>query len=239
MRDLWKNLLGALILAWNKQLRLSLPEKMHNLYRKSGATYEMAGFILLGALGAVVAVIPAYCVMLIFNRFGGAFVFAVTAWVMWLFHDHGRGDGIVANAIASLLPGRELPYSTVVTVFMMILKVALLMALFYYGRALMLMAVWCGVAGVEVLLLREAGFAPPVMDFSDAAEKRFFVVAAIVLVICFMVSPLGSALGALAFAGVWKFSGKQLVKVDNPVDFIRACGAAAGWLILLSAVLAI
>ncbi len=239
MRDLWKKLLGALILAWNKQLRLSLPEKMHNLYRKSGAPYEMAAFILLGALGALAVTVVALLAGVIFNRFGGAFIFGIAAWVLWLFHDHGRGDGIIANVIASLLPGKELPYSLVITVFMMILKVSLLMALFYYGRALMLIAAWCGLAGIEVLLLREAGFAPPVMDFSDGAVKRFWMVLSVVLVICFCISPLGSAFGALAFAAVLKFAGKELVKVDHPMDFIRACGAAAGWLILLSAVLAI
>ena len=239
MRDLWKKLLGALILAWNKQLRLALPEKMRNLYRKSGAPYEMAGFILLGAIGAFAVTAAALCAGLLFNRFGGALIFGIAAWVFWLFHDHGRGDGIIANTISSFLPGKEIPYSLVMTVFMMILKVALLMALFYYGRALMLIAVWAGVAGIEVLLLREAGFAPPVMDFSSDAAKKFWIVMSIVLVICFIVCPLGCALGALAFAGVWKFAGKRLAEADNPMDFIRFCGAAAGWLILLSAVLAI
>ena len=237
MRDWWKIWLGALVLAWKKQLCLPLPEKLNNLYQKSGKPYEMAAFVLLGGLGAVAAILTGSLAGIVFNRFGGALVFGIVSWVLWLFHDNGRGDGMISSVLASCLPGRELPYSLVLTVFMMILKVALLMMLFYSGKAWMLIFVWGGVSGIEALLLREAGFAPPVMDFSSSAVKRFWVVSVFVLLVSFLIFPLGSAFATLSFAAVWKISGKGLPSACNPVDFIRCSGASAGWLILLSAVL--
>ena len=239
MHEWWKKWLGALILAWKKQLCLPLPEKLNSLYQKSGKPYEMAGFVLLGVIGAILAILPGLLAGVLFNRFGGALVFGIAAWVIWLFHDNGRGDGIISSTLASFLPGRELPYSLVLTVFMMILKVALLMLLFNSGKAWMLLLVWGGSAGIEALLLRDAGFAPPVMDFSTSAVTKYWVVLGMVLLITFLISPLGSALGAISFAAVWKFAQKELPASGNPVDFIRCSGASAGWLILLSAVLTI
>ncbi len=239
MHDWWKRWLGALILAWKKQLCLPLPEKLKNLYQKSGKPYEMAGFVLLGVLGAVLAILAGLLAGVLFNRFGGALVFGIAAWVIWLFHDNGRSDGMISSVLASCLPGKELPYTLVLTVFMMILKVAILMMLFYSGKVWMLILVWGGVAGMEALLLHEVGFAPPVMDFSTSAVTRYWIVMGVILLFSFLISPLGSALGAISFAAVLKFSQKELPSSGNPVDFIRCCGASAGWLILLSSVLAI
>lgn len=230
---------GALFLAWNKQMRLRLPESMRFANKGESRSCEMAAFVLLGGLMATVVTIPALLAGLVFTTFGGALIFGVLAWVVWLFHDHGRGDGLISARIAAYLPGKEMPYHLAIPVIMMILKLALLMALFACGRAWMLTLIWAGSFALEVLLLKDAGFSPPVTDFSGDATRRFWVVMSVILVINFLLSPLSSALAALFFAILWKVVRERLGNAPNLIDEIRCSGAVANWVLLLCGVLAI
>lgn len=233
------NITAGILRAWQKLIKIPLPQKWMKFAAGNGKYDEAAGFILAGWLcGALIALIAGAGQML-FNRLTGAFIFALAAWLFMLFHDHGRGDGLIAAHLSRLLPGEVIPFNIVIPVFMMILKFALLMTLFYNGNALFFALVMAGTFAFEVLLITGADFSPPIVNFSDRARKRFLYAAVLVLLISFWQAKLAVAFGALLFAVFWKFAGERSAEHGVTADDIRCCGAAMSWILLLAGMLAI
>lgn len=237
MQTWWKRWLGALILVWNKQIKFPLPEKVREFGKKGGGSYEMAAFPLLGALGALLLILPGALFLLIFNRFGASLLFALATWLIWLLHDCGRGDGLISSRVAALFPKSDIPYHFLLPVVMLVLKLAMLAALFFYGRFMFLSMIWAGGLAVEALLIRDAEL--PVMDFSDSAARRFWIIMLLVLLVNIVCLPFCSALGALFFMIWWKVALERIQTTSNMTDEIRFCGAVCSWILLLAGVLSI
>ena len=233
----WKKWLGALILVWNKQVKFPLPGKLKTVCRKGADPYEMAAFPLLGVFGALVVFLPGVVSLMIFSCFGSSLLFALLAGVVWLFHDFGRGDGLISSRISSFLPEKNIPYHIVIPVVMLVLKLALLTALFFHGAGLFLTAIWAGGLAIEALLIRDAEL--PVMDFSDSAMRSFWIAMSLVLLLNVLFQPFGSALGALGFAIWWKAARERITTTGNMTDEIRFSGAVCSWILLLIGVLSI
>jgi hypothetical protein len=227
---------NAMVKAWQKQMLLPLPEKLKN--RRAGKNeYEMGAFVLLGFIVGLAAVLAGGIAELFFNRFSGALIFALAGWLLWIFHDHGRGDGLISQKLADLLPGDVLPYRAVLPVFMTILKYFLLFALFFKGGRCFLSLVFAGIFALEVLLIREAGFSPPVVNDSGRSVTVFWVVTALIVIFNFLLQPLCSVFAALVFALMFHFCRMKNLSGSEVVNTIRYTGAAAGWLMLLCGIL--
>lgn len=239
MREWFLNWGRVLASAWNKQMLLPLPERFRQENSRKLDDREMAAFPLLGGCCALLVFLAALLGQLLFNRLGGALIFALSGWLFWLFHDHGRGDGLIADRLVSFLPGGEIPFRVVIPVFMMIMKFAMLMAIFFYGKGLLFTLVMGGLFAMEALLIKEAGFSPPVIGVSENAVQKFWTVLLILLAVNMPFSALGSAFSALFFAGLWRFSGQWIKREGCSKDDIRCYGAITGWLILLAGILAV
>ena len=239
MREWLTDWSRALLQVWNRQMHLPLPEKLKNRVKKSAGSREMAAFALLGTLCSLIIFLFAVLCSAIFNHLVGALIMAVCSWLFWLFHDHGRGDGLISKCLAGFLPVGEIPFLIVVPVFLLIMKFAALTALFFYGRGLMVTMVFGGMFAMEALLIKEAEFSPPVMDVSAGAMQKYWITLALLLLLNMFGSLAGSAFGALFFAAWWRYAGIKMKNSANPVDRIRFSGAVCAWLMLLAGLLAI
>lgn len=235
------NWIGALILAWGKQMRLPLPDTLKKWCSKSSRGYEMAGFVLLGALGALAVLLAAMLSGMVLNRWGGALVFALLGWFFMLFHDHARGDGLISSFLADCLPGENIPYWVVLPVMLTVLKFALLMLLFFFGRGMLLTLIFAGAFGVEVLMQRESLQLSGMIDFDSAMTgRRFWTVFVLILIVNFVLFPLGSALIALVIAFWWRLIGeKSARKSACTMDDVRFGGAAVCLLGLIAGALTV
>lgn len=233
------NIAAALIRAWQKLIKIRLPQKWRSFAVHRGKYWEAAGFVLTGWLCGLLIALAGGVIQMLFNRMTGAFVFALFAWLFMLFHDHGRGDGLIAAHLSKLLPGEIIPFNIVVPVFMMILKFAVLMTIFYNGNALFFALAAAGTFAFEALLIVGADFSPPVIDFSERARKRFLLTVILVILLSFWQAKLATVFGVLAFAVFWKFANERSLERGLTADDIRCSGAAISWILLLSGMLAI
>lgn len=237
MNDFLRDWSGAVMRAWHKMMKLALPKKMYDFAVANGKHHELAGAVLLGWLLGIAAVLAGGIFSRIFNRIAGSFIFALLAWLFMYFHDHARGDGLIAARISGRLPGEEVPAGIIIPVFMMILKFALLMGLFYAGSAPFCGVIIAGSFAIEALLLADAGFSPPVFAVSEAAMHRFWIMTVLLLIFTFTGSKPAAALTILGFAILLKFAKERLNEQGLTADDIRFYGAMMIWVSLASGIL--
>jgi hypothetical protein len=177
-------------------------------------------------------------IRIFFNGFAGAMFFALFGVLFFLFHDRGRGDGILASFISGRLPGEYIPVNIIVPIGMMMLKFALFMRIFYHGSSMLLPLIIAGSFALETAMLMDAGFSPQVLDGSAASRRRYWVVLAVVLLLTFFTGRLASAFCAVLFAFFWYYAEKKGKKKEISPEYIRATSAASVWgMLIISALL--
>lgn len=237
MHDFFVEIAGAVIRAWNKMMTVALPQKLSLSAAAGGKHYEAAGFVVLGWLLGMLAAAAGGLTMLLFNQAAGSFVFAAVAWLCLLFHDRGRGDGLIAARISGILPGESIPFGVVIPVFMMILKFVLLMGVFYYGTPFFGGIIIAGGFAIEALLLADSEFSPPVFDASELSMRRYWTAAVIVLVFTFLWAKPATALTILGFALILKHARSKFDRKGLTADDIRFYGALMVWTAAASGIL--
>ena len=228
---------GALLRAWHKMMKPALPQKLYDFAAVNGKNQEAAAAVLLGWLLGTAAAAAGGIFSAVSNAFAGAFVFALAAWLLMFFHDHARGDGLIAARISGALAGESIPSGIIVPVFMMMVKFALLGGLFYSGSTLYCTLILAGGFAMETLLLADAGFSPPVFEASESAMRRFWTVTVLVLIFTFSGSKPAAALMILGFAVILKFAKERLNEQGLTADDIRFYGAMMIWVSIISGIL--
>ena len=229
---------GAFLRAYEKELHLPLSERLRRIARKHGRKQEAAMFVFAGFIAGVVIAAAGGITGMFFNRFAGAMIFALLGVLLYLFHDRGRGDGTLAAMISDKLPNEYLPVDMIIPIGMLILKFALFMRLFYHGSSMMLPLIIAGSFALEVLMLMDAGFSPPVLDGSASSRRRYWVVLILVLFFTFFTGQLATAFCAVLFAFFWYNAEKRSRSKEISVVYIRVISAASVWgMLLISALL--
>ena len=231
--------LAALLRALEKDLHLPLPEKWRVFSHRFGRKQEAAMVVLAGFLTGAAAAATSCIVKCFFNRFIGALLYALLYTLFWLFHDRGRGDGLLAAKAAAKLPDEYIPVKVIAPISLMILKFALLMVLFYHGGAFYGALVIVGGLALEVFMVMAAGGYPPVMDNSIGARRRTAWVALAALLMVFFSAETAAAFGALIFTLLLRYAEKKVTANGVTMAEIRFWCALCVWLMLLGGVLLI
>lgn len=238
MKDWCEAWLAALTRAWTKQMDIPLPERWSAAGRR-GDVREAAAFPVLGWLCGAAAAVPAILTAMVFNRFAGAFVYALTAWILLTFRDSGRSDGMIAALGEEFMPGESLPWNVIVPVALMIGRFALLMLMFQSGNAWHLPLVCAGIFSMEALLTLDGGFQPPLLNDSREARARLWIAVAVLTLISFLLCRVPTALGAAAFAALWLNFQRRGERDGATLAQISLAGGVTGWVLLLAGLLAI
>lgn len=239
MQDKLNSWVGALARAWSKMIRLPLPLKLEQFAIGSGGNREAAAFVLIGWLCGILITFFAWVVALCFNRFGGSLLFAVLSWLLLLWHDAGRGDGKLVSLISGALPGDSGNFLAALPVFMMVMKFALLMGVFYYGNGTYLALVIGGCFALEAQLLGSLDVTPPVLDFSPGALFSFRVMLGIALLTGLFSAGIASALSALIFAMLCRSGMEKMSSTGLGSDDVRAYSSLFVWLSLICRVITV
>ena len=239
MRNWFDLMWSALARAWDRQLDFPLPERMHRPAADGENPWELAALPVLGWLLGLVATLPGWLAERVFSPGAGALIFALVGFLALTFRDSGRSDGAVAAAVASALPGNELPWRLIVPVMLMIVRFALLLAVFSGGCRWQLPLVFAGIFAGETLLTLDGGFAPPLLPDAPGARRNFWIAAAAVTLISFLCGRLATALGAAAFVAVWQIFQRRAEREGTDLARIGLAGSLIGWVVLLAGLFAI
>ena len=238
MRDGLIGYAGAFLRAWEKMLRLPLSEKLHRFSCRNGKIQEAAMFVFSGFAAGIITALAGGIIGIFFNRFAGAIFFALLGVLLFLFHDRGRGDGILSSVISGKLPSEYIPVNLIIPIGLLMLKFALFMRIFYHGNSMLMPLIIAGSFALETAMLMDAGFSPPVLDGSAASRRRYWVVLAVILLLTFFTGRLASAFCAVLFAFFWYYADKKGKRKEITPEYIRAMSAASVWgMLIISALL--
>ena len=239
MFELLKIWAGAMVRAWKKMIRLPLPLKLEKFAAANGGSREAAAFVLTGWLCGVIAAFAGGTAALFFNRIGGSLLFALLVFLLFLWHDGGRGDGKLVSLISRGLPGDNGVLLTALPVFLMVMKFALLMGVFHWGGGMFAALIIGGAFALEAYLLGSLDVTPPVLDFSPKALLRFRIMLALVLICGFFNSGIAAALSALIFVMLCKSGNEKMLQEGVGADDIRAYSSLFVWLSLICRVITV
>ena len=235
MKTFFENWFGAMILAWRKLVDFSLPGKLQKYVPLEGAgSCELAAFPLLGWLAGMIVALCALAVTWIFNRYTGAFVFALLGWLIMTLRDSGRGDGMVSGVIAAYLPGEAVPWRIVIPVFAEILKFALLMLMFYRGCVGGLAIVLAGAFAMEAVLASGMELDPPLLDDSPEAKHKLWMMLGVLGGISFIICQISTLLAVLVFIALWRTFALRAEKNMLNISGISFAGSVTSWILLIS-----
>ncbi|MBE6364602.1 MAG: hypothetical protein E7053_02475 [Lentisphaerae bacterium] len=230
---------GALCRVWQRFFNLPLTGRWKKVAEDNGRQYEAAAIAGACWLTGVSIALIGVLLSVLFNRFVGAAVFVLLAYGALLKHDRGSGDGMIAQIIASKLPGEYIPFDLIIPILTVLVKLFLLAVIFFYGSPWFLGCVFAGGAAMEVYLAGEMQVSPPLIDASGTSRKRFWVVLGAVFIISFFISALAASCGVLAFVLLWKYAAGQTAARGITLQGIRGYGAICVWLMLIAGVLTI
>ncbi len=235
MKEFFENWFGAMILAWRKLVDFSLPGKLQKYVPlESAGVFEPAAFPLLGWLAGMLVAVCAFFVTWIFNRYTGAFVFALLGWLIMTLRDSGRGDGMVTGVISSWLPGDSVPWKIVIPVAAEILKFALLMLMFYRGCICGLALVLAGGFAVEAILAVTLELDPPLLDDTPEAKHKLWMMLGVLGGISFVICQFSTLAAVLVFIAVWRLFAVRAEKNILNVSQISFAGSVMSWILLIS-----
>ena len=104
-----------------------------------------------------------------------ALVFAVLAWLLFLFRDSGKSDGVFSAMLVSRLPQDNISLQTVIPVMLLLGRMVLLVVLYVRGQMWHLPMVIGAMFTLEAILTMDGDFIPLAEEFELMLKEDMYI----------------------------------------------------------------